>query len=178
MLYYFTAEDDAAAKALSLSAAKLEGAIILRSSSTWAVAGNAKYIDHPACILRGINVFRAWHMGGTIICFPGDLSVMELKMGPSDFGQTAIQRVRDYLVSIGCQADVDDNDLIVSGEKCGSWACMSESGYAQTVVHFSVNMDVELVGRVCTKPMVKTPGALSKYGVTADDLLEVIRCLL
>lgn len=171
MLCYFTNEDEAAAKALSLSAVKMEGTIILRSSSTWAVAGNVKYIDQPTCILRGINVFRAWHMGGTIICFPGDLSVMELKMGPSDFGKTAIQRVREYLISIGRKADVD-------GEKCGSWACMSESGYSQTVVHFSVNVDVDLIRSVCTKPMTKTPGALIRYGVSADDLMEVIRCLL
>lgn len=175
MLCYFTNEDDAAAKALSLSAAKMEGTIILRSSSTWAVAGNMKYINQPACILRGINVFWAWHLGGTIICFPGDLSIMEFKMGHSDFGQTAIQSVRDYLISIGCQADVDGNDLMVDGEKCGSWACMSESGYAQTVVHFSINVDVDLIQSVCTKPMTKTPGALSRYGVSADDLMEVIR---
>lgn len=140
--------------------------------------GSRRYVNIPFCIRCGLYSYQAAHIAGAIVCVPGDLSIMQLKIGQSDFGRNAIDAVRDYLVSCGCSAEIDGNDLMVGGLKCGSWACMIENGYSQTVVHFSVNVDVELIRSICTKPMVKTPGALSKYGVTAYDLLEVIRCLL
>lgn len=178
MVYNVKSNVKAAETAEHLMENRTSGVILLESEEVAVVYGSPQYINFAVCNRRVGYTYRAAHIEGGIVCFPGDLSIMELKMGPSDFGQTAIQRVRDYLISIGCKAEVDGNDLMVDGLKCGSWACMSENGYTQMVVHFSVNVDVDLIRSVCTKPMAKTPGALSKYGVTAEVLTEVIRCLL
>ena len=70
--------------------------------------------------------------------------------------------------------DRDTKTALKVGSHGSNWV----GELTESVAHFSINMDLNLVGRVCTKPMVKTPGALGKYGVTADVLLEVIRCLL
>lgn len=178
MTYKTSSNQEAESIADKLMSDRSCGIICLTSKETAVVYGSRRYVNIPACIRRGVYTYQAAHIAGAIVCFPGDLSIMQLKIGQSDFGSNAIDAVRDYLVSCGCSAEIDGNDLMVGGMKCGSWACMIDSGYAQTVVHFSVSVDVELIRSICTKPMVKTPGALGKYGVTADVLLEVVRCLL
>ena len=119
--------------------------------------------------------------------FEGDLSLLKLEhTSNSTFGNRMIRIVREYLVSKGIQAKVDKNDLMVffprenKWKKCGSWAQgrMKQAEYLQTAVHFSINVDVELIQEICTKPMVKVPGALSSFGITAQELYEVVEASL
>ena len=113
--------------------------------------------------------------------FPGDLSVMEVRRGPSRFGEECLRAVCRYLgEDKGLPVCIDGNDLMLwdrdakTALKVGSHGSNWVGELTESVAHFSINMDLNLVGRVCTKPMVKTPGALGKYGVTAQELWEAV----
>ena len=68
------------------------------------------------------------------------------------------------------------SDLLADGKKVASWARATLiTGWVQTVAHFSVNVDVDLIRQICTKPMVKVPGALSDYGITAEMIWDDIK---
>ena len=73
---------------------------------------------------------------------------------------------------------LDGNDVLARHKKVASWAkSHSISGWVQTVAHFSVMVDVDLIRMLCTKPMNKIPGALKDYGITADELWQRISAL-
>lgn len=175
MIYKAVNNQSAAAAAKNLMERQADGLVLLFSSELAVVYGYPQYIDVNACVLNGAFLYQAWHLGGAIVCFPGDLSIMELKNGGSNFGSESISAVCDMLGSRMISALIDGNDLMVNGRKCGSWARTSDRGYTQTVVHFSVNSDVQTIRELCTKPMTKIPGALSDYGITAEDIWTVIK---
>lgn len=175
MIYKAVNNQSAAAAAKDLIEKQSDGLVLLFSSELAVVYGYPQYIDVNACIRSGAFLYQAWHLGGAIVCFSGDLSIMELKNGGSNFGCESISAVRDMLESRKIDALIDGNDLMVDGRKCGSWARTSDLGYTQTVVHFSVNSDVQTIRELCTKPMVKIPGALSDYGITAEDIWTTVK---
>lgn len=175
MIYKAIDNQTAVAAAKNLIERQADGLVLLFSSELAVVYGYPQYIDVNACVLNGAFLYQAWHLGGAIVCFPGDLSIMELKNGGSSFGCESISAVRDMLESRRISALIDGNDLMVDGRKCGSWARTSDRGYTQTVVHFSINSDVQTIRELCTKPMAKIPGALSDYRITAEDIWTTIK---
>lgn len=175
MIYKAITNQSAAAAAKNLMEGQSDGLVLLFSSELAVVYGYPQYIDVNACIRSGAFLYQAWHLGGAIVCFPGDLSIMELKNGGSNLGCESISAVRDMLESRKIDALIDGNDLMVDGRKCGSWARTIDSGYTQIVVHFSINSDMQTIRELCTKPMVKIPGALSDYGITAEDIWTVVK---
>lgn len=175
MIYKAVNNQTAATAAKNLMEEQTDGLVLLLSSELAVVYGYPQYIDVNACVRNGAFLYQAWHLGGAIVCFPGDLSIMELKNGGSNFGHESISAVRDMLKNRRISALIDGNDLMVNGRKCGSWARTSNRGYTQTVVHFSINSDVATIRELCTKPMVKIPGALSDYGITAEDIWTVLK---
>lgn len=175
MIYRAVNNQTAAAAAKDLMERQSDGLVLLFSSELAVVYGYPQYIDTNACVRNGAFLYQAWHLGGAIVCFPGDLSIMELKNGGSNFGCESISAVRDMLESRRISALIDGNDLMVNGRKCGSWARTSDRRYTQTVVHFSINSDVTTIRELCTKPMDKIPGALSDYGITAEDIWTVVK---
>ena len=175
MIYRTVDNQGAMAAAKDLMERQSDGLVLLFSSELAVVYGHPQYIDTNVCARNGAFLYQAWHLGGAIICFPGDLSIMELKNGGSNFGYESISAVRDMLESRKIDALIDGNDLMVDGRKCGSWARTIDSGYTQIVVHFSINSDMQTIQELCAKPMVKIPGALSDYGITAEDIWTVIK---
>ena len=173
-IYQTDSNYDAAKTALQIMEERSEGKIALFSSEPAIVYGAPQYVNIPACIRRGIFMFPASHLAGAIVCFPGDLSIMQLRYGRSTFGEDAIKTLERLVRTRSEHVLIDGNDLLVEEKKVASWADISLSGYYQTVVHFSVHSDVDLIRELCSKPMVKMPGALSDYGSAAADIMTAL----
>lgn len=177
----YAADERGQAEALRLIWEKEEGVIVNFTEKTWCVCGAERTFREEVCEEAGLLLFHAHHLGGSTVVFPGDLSIMEVRKGPSRFGEECLREVCWYLRDKkGLPVCIDGNDLMLwdrdgkTALKVGSHGSNWVGELTESVAHFSINMDVELVGRVCTKPMVKTPGALSKYGVTAQELWEEV----
>ena len=113
MIYKAVNNQSAAAAAKDLMERQSDGLVLLFSSELAVVYGYPQYIDVNACVRNGAFLYQAWHLGGAIVCFPGDLSIMELKNGGSNFGCESISAVRDMLASRRINALIDGNDLMV-----------------------------------------------------------------
>lgn len=177
----YAADEWGQAEALRLIREGEDGVIVNITEKTWCVCGTEHTFREEVCEEAGILLFHAHHLGGSTVVFPGDLSVMEVRRGSSRFGEECLQAVCRYLRDKkGLPACIDGNDLMLwdndtkTALKVGSHGSNWVGELTESVVHFSINMDVELVRAICTKPMVKTPGALSKYGVTAEELWEEV----
>ncbi len=152
-----------------------EGLVIHTSDYPCVWTGQLPTLDISACREMGLPIGRGRYLGGSIVNFSGDLSLCEIKIGPSDFGPRVVARVSEWLEQQGVETVTNGNDVLAEGKKVISWAgVMTDNGCQQSVVHFSINTDVETIRRICTKPMVKEPGQLSDYEITADDILQVI----
>ena len=154
-----------------------EGLDVFFNESPFLQTGITNTSDREAAKAMGIPVWEAAHLGGSIVCFPGDLSLCLTTWGDTapDFGEQCMEAVSAMLREAGAEVTRDNNDVLADGKKVASWARATLiTGWVQTVAHFSVNVDVELIRRICTKPMEKIPGALSEYGITAQGLWEKI----
>lgn len=129
---------------------------------------------------RNLPVGQGQYYAGAIVNMPGDISVCITTWGPCDKGAGICQAVADILKERGVKVTFDVNDVLADGKKVASYCSVPQvSGWVQTVAHISIGkMDVELVKAICTKPMVKIPGALSDYDITAEDILPIIQTLL
>lgn len=135
--------------------------------------------DKEAARAMGIPVWEALHDGGSIVCFPGDLSLCLVWKNGNDPAPRWMQKCAELLRGRGAAVTFDHNDVLADGKKVASWANAGlPEGFMQTVAHFSVNVDVELIRRICTKPMVKVPGAMSDYGITAEMIWDEIEPML
>ena len=120
-------------------------------------------------------VGKALYLGGTIVNGKGDVSICRTTWGNSDFAPDLVRRSAEWLKEKDLSVTTDENDVLVDGKKVISWARFTTvKGWCQSVVHYSVNVDLELIRAICTKPMVKVPGALSDYGITTKEILTLI----
>lgn len=143
--------------------------------SIFVEVGKLPSTDIRECKTRNIPVGKAEYIGGSIVTFPGDLNLCLITWGNRfpHFGEDCMEIVTNLLRDAGASVTIDRNDVLADGKKVASWGRGTLiSGWVQTVVHFSVNVDVPLIQQICTKEMIKQPGALSEYGLTAEELLE------
>ena len=149
--------------------------IVNIADSIFVEAGKLPSTNIRECKLRNIPVGKAEYIGGSIVTFPGDLNLCLITFGKRfpHFGEDCMEVVTKLLQDAGASVIRDRNDVLADGKKVASWGRGTLiSGWVQTVVHFSVNVDVPLIQQICTKEMIKQPGALSEYGITAEELLE------
>lgn len=125
---------------------------------------------------RNLPVGQGHYYAGAIVNMTGDISVCITTWGLCDKGAEICQAVADILKERGIEVTFDVNDVLADSKKVASYCSVPQaSGWVQTVAHISIGkMDLELVKAICTKPMVKIPGALSEYNITTEDILPII----
>lgn len=157
-----------------------EGIVVCINADLCVWTGELATFDLAACKRNGLAVGRGKYLGGSIVCMPGDLSICITTWGNSELAPQVVDRATEWLARRGISITRDENDVLADGKKVISWArATTLQGWCQSVVHFSVGaMDLELVREICTKPMVKVPGALSDYGITAEMIWAEIAPLL
>ena len=152
-----------------------EGIDVFFNKSTFLQTGLTYTSDRKLAESKGIPVWQAEHIGGSIVCFDGDLSLCITHNQANDFGERMMAAIKDYFIQQQLNVTTDNNDILVDNKKVASWARGNLiNGQVQTVAHFSVNINLDLIKKICTKPMEKVPGQLSDYNITAEDLWKVI----
>lgn len=131
-----------------------------------------------------ISAYNADYNGGSVVMFVGDLNIIELKKGFSDIGERVIGRVKEYLSQKGIETSRSGNDLVyivndyennkITQYKVASFGSLWIGERMETVVHVSINVDVDLIRKICLKPMKKVPKGLSDFGITAEEVLAFI----
>lgn len=127
-------------------------------------------------------VLRANYHGGTTVVSPGDLSILIYNPDASLIGQDCLMIISDYLKQKGILTRIVGNDLLLYkdtsgiGYKVGSWSegtIKNKDWQAYEVcIHFTINVNLDLISKICTKSMNKIPAQLSDYNITAEELLE------
>jgi hypothetical protein len=69
----------------------------------------------------------------------------------------------------------DNNDIMVDGMKVASGGEIVLNGFNYMGYQISINQDLIAIKNICSKPMVKLPAPLSKFGVTTREIISFCR---
>jgi hypothetical protein len=141
---------------------------------------NAKNYDEEYCKANNIMILHNERPGGTIVTWKGDVGV--IYMQDTNKVPIEIERLLHYLIAekklnaslAGTHENFGRDVMIDNKYKVAAYVNTIYKDRVFTAMHFSVSVDVELIKRICTKPMVKIPKGLSEYGVTTEDILNLI----
>ena len=128
-------------------------------------------VDEAICAEKGYEIMEMQRNGGTFLLSEGDIGAFHV----GRIGNTYLKDFVNYMIAKlrekGLNAYWDNNDVLVDGYKvCGISASVTRNRKQFFVFHVAMNINLDDIKAICTKPMVKVPKGLSEYGVTAEEI--------
>ena len=125
---------------------------------------------------KGIKLVQIKHEGGTIILSPGDVEIGIFTNGyiGNEYRQNIINDIINILKDKGHDPVISGNDVLINGRKVIGFGSRMFGNILYTAIQISININLGLIKSICTKPMAKEPDGLMNYGVTTDDILNII----
>lgn len=137
-------------------------------------------INEEYCRANVIDICNSFNMGGIIVANTGDINMAIMKDEGWDVGKDLLNDLAVELVKFIPNIKVDNNDLIVDDKyKVISYASINANNrLIYTCVHISMNPNINHISNVCMKPMVKVPKGLTEFGITREEILEILSKIL
>lgn len=168
--------DEVSEVVLGLLSGQSEGLVYCVADDYCAVVGSNGGADFEAIEKAGIKMVQIKHEGGTIVLSPGDVDIGIFTKGFAgrEYQKEIVERVTKLLAEKGFEAQMNGNDLLVEGKKVLGFGSRVFGDILYTAIHFAINTDLELIKKICTKSMVKVPGALRDYGISTNDITSIL----
>lgn len=133
-------------------------------------------INNEYCSKNNFEICNSFNMGGIIVANSGDIDMAIMKKDGWKVGENLLAYLKDKLQNKIPNIVIDKNDLLVDGKyKIISYASINANNrLVYTCVHISFNPDINAIENICIKPMTKIPKGLSDYGITRDEIINVI----
>lgn len=146
---------------------------------TYVVCGNHEKPNYDYIQEHNIKIFDIATEGGTIVVSSGDIGFGLVAHYQSDktnkYLKFAKEKYLDFFTKKGLNVSVENNDVLVdSTYKVASYSSHRYGDYVFGVFQLSVNVNLDLIHHICQKEMIKIPKGLSEYGVTTEELLDVL----
>lgn len=127
------------------------------------------------CIENNIITACMPYAGGVICTTPSDLEAFICaKNPPSLLSKVILDKLVKWIQSdTTAIVSLNNNDILIDGKKVFGIASFQKNDMVVYVFHVSFNIDLDMINKVCLKPMLKTPTALSEYiNYNKDNLIE------
>lgn len=156
---------------------KINGGVYLIHNEPLIILSNIPDANFDYIEQSNFNVWNSRNFGGTIVAFPNDIDVGILKKDGFNLGKNILIFLKEKLSKYIVNLEIVGNDLLVDNKyKVISYASTNAGdNYIYTVVHISLNPNVEIISKVCTKEMKKIPKGLSDYGLTTELIEEMLQ---
>ena len=126
---------------------------------------------------RGIKLIEGLNIGSSIVLFKGDLEyALFVKNGGNSPMQLLIDGIVDYLKLKNLNVKFDNNDVMIDDiyKVCACALTPLDNNMYYYAIHISMSVDLDLIKSICTKPMNKIPKGLSDYGITAEEMENLL----
>lgn len=152
------------------------GAIYHRAASPLVHLGIDEDINEEYCVQNNIPVFRVQRTGGAIVSNTGDFDFVVVNNNTNTNQIPPLfSKLVHLLVSKNISFKMENNDLLLDGYKVASYAYrLIPNGMTYTAMHISMSVKMELIQNICKKEMRKVPKGLSDFGVTDEDILNIL----
>lgn len=155
---------------------KTGGAICCEMDFPLVNVGTEPAIDTEYCTSNNIPVFYVERAGGPLVSSYGDYGFVIVLDEP------VLERPPEIIYQLyllckkrGLNCTFDHNDLLINGYKTASFAGrILPNGLTYFAIHFSMYMNLDLISKICLKPMVKVPKGLTDFGITKEDIENII----
>jgi len=119
------------------------------------------------------DVIPTYHQGGTLVWSDDQVIYAVFDNKPILF---VGEKIVAFLKERGIKAWMDGNDILCDWHKVGAEMItpMGDSGYSFYGFYLSISVDADLINAVSSKPMRKPPRGLSHYGITRQDILNLL----
>lgn len=139
--------------------------------------GNLEDINKDFCDANNIIYRFENRGGGCMVLFPGNIITHDVYPTDNFLRQHAFCKdFVDWLATKNILASTNNNDVMIEDKKIiGTVSYVLPEpylGWTYFLSSISINSDTELIKNICTKPSIKTPGALSDYGITTEEVME------
>lgn len=118
---------------------------------------------------------------GALIIFPEDISIGVYIFKDNDLGEQILNAIQQYLYKKDIITKRDSNDLMAYSPTHDDWFKIASYASARFglqlvyVIHISINMDEDLVQKICIKKTTKRPGGLLPlFNINNSELYEII----
>lgn len=153
--------------------------VIAIPNDTIVYPGNQNDYNKEYCEENNIMVAPIPRAGGTIISFKGNICYFSGgdSIFDSNKGHWFLKSFTKYLQDKGLNAfyDPDTNDVLVDNYKVASFgngSLPNKPNFYVTAIQIANNLDIDLINKICLKPMHKIPKALSDFGITNEETLN------
>lgn len=154
-----------------------EGLVVFRPSEVCALTTFSDPANEDFMRSRGLKARKLGNAGGCIVAFPGNVEVGHFSKDlDNHFVEMMTEEALAFLKMKGLDVVRDNNDLLADGQH--KVFSTSRATYNERIVfsaiHISINCDADLVRKICTKEMKKVPKGLSDYGITTEEMLNLV----
>lgn len=153
-----------------------ESCIYCVADTKSAVVGTNQGANMNAIEQEKIKLIQIKHEGGTIILSPGDvdIGIFTKDFSGHEYREKIIEEIISLLKISKEVISREGNDVLVNGKKVIGYGSRRYGDLLYTAIHISINADLNLISKICMKPMQKIPGSLSDYGVSSKDIEKII----
>ena len=151
-----------------------EELIYIIPQKTIALVGYGQYVSNEVLATNNVTRLELNNEGGIIVSEVGSLGIGYFsKDTKNKFNLEFANLLRDYLQERGVNIYFDGNDLLIDGiYKCASYSSRRFGDILFSAFHISYDVDLDLINKICTKPMRKIPRGLKEYGITAEEIKQ------
>ena len=150
--------------------------IIYGIADDYVVLKGNNLINEEYCQKNNLEVYNSSNMGGTIVVSAGDVEFSVFRFDGWNDNDIYSRKMLEYLKTRINNIDIKDNDFLVDDKfKVGSFSSINMGeNFIYSAFHFSVNVNLEHINNICTKPMNKIPKGLSEFGISGEEIKEFI----
>lgn len=138
--------------------------------------GTEEDCDTQWCAENGIPCYNIERSAGCCANAEGSINIADIHRQNGVFLETKfLPDFADWLKSKGLSVELVHNDVLVNGKKvssAGGFNIPPNFDWQYTCVQISINQDLFVIEHACKKKMTKTPGGLSEYGISTEDVLQ------
>lgn len=153
-----------------------EGCVYCISDEPCAIIGYNNDANFEEIKKRNIRFGKINHQGGTIIASPGDIQIGILTKGYTghEYRNNIINDIVKKIKENNYDAKVVGNDILINGKKVIGFGSRMFGNILFTAIQVSININLNLIKAICTKPMGKMPDGLINYGIDTQDILNIL----
>lgn len=153
-----------------------EAMVYCVQEDSWAILGNNSEKEMCNAKRLGVNFVQVNHEGGTMITSPGDVDVGIFTNGyyGNFLRDEIIRQIMEKAHKYGYEAVLVGNDMLVDGKKVIGFGSRVFGKILYTAIQISVNLNEELIEKVCEKESHKIPGGLKQYGIDTSDIVDIL----
>jgi hypothetical protein len=155
--------------------AQKEGLYYFIPTRTVAFAGYNNSIETAFCKENGIQIIDVKNEGGVIVSGANSLAIgyLSKKIGNTanqDFAMVLIE----WLSKKGLNVSTQGNDILIDGKyKVASYSSRRFGDIIFSAFHISFNVNLQLIERLCKKPMNKIPKGLDEFNISYRDIYSL-----